>query len=286
MVDSLDLKSSGIYSRGGSSPPEATNCSLFYNILMSLIKYKIKNFIRKLFPNITFIDRNKKIKFIDYLEDIKEISNDDDYKSTLSNKPIVFDVGSNIGLSALRFNRFFNQSDIHCFEPIEETFNILSQNLKKFENIKINKLALDYKFFEKKSMHTFKSTNLISNFYESTELTKKEKNMGIEYVKSSTIDEYCKYNNIPIIDILRIDINGYEINVLKGAENFLKNKKIKFIHFSFYNINTSDGTGDINCISKLLESYDYRLGCFYNDFIHSKENGGYYFATYFLKNIN
>lgn len=251
---------------------------------MNEFKNFFKEIVKKNFPGFVLAYKvyKKKIKFIDYLDDIKAISNSDNYKTRLSNEPIIFDVGSNIGLSALRIIKFFNRSQIHCFEPIEETFKILCQKLKKFENIKINKIALDYKIFDKKTMHTFQNSNLISNFYVETELTKKEKNMNIEQVRTSTIDDYCKNNDITEIDILRIDVNGYELNVLKGAKFFLKNKKIKFIHFSFYNVNTSDKTGCLNDISKLLESYGYRLGCFYNDFIHSERNGGYYFSTYLI----
>ena len=45
----------------------------------------------------------------------------------------------------------------------------------------------------------------------------------------TTLDEYAKKNQILSIDILKIDVQGFEPNVLIGAEGFLANKKIKFI---------------------------------------------------------
>ena len=59
-------------------------------------------------------------------------------------------------------------------------------------------------------------------------------------VDVNTIDNYCKTNEIEFIDILKIDTQGYEENVLLGATNMIKNKKIKFIEleiifFDIYN---------------------------------------------------
>ena len=135
-------------------------------------------------------------------------------------------------------------------------------------------------------MHTFKHSNLISNFHKTTQLTTNNSDIDREKVETINLDQYCIDNKIEEIDILRIDVNGYEISVLEGAKYLLKNQKIKFIHFSFYNVNTKDHVGDLNKISKCLEDNKYRLAVFYNDFIHNERNGGYYFATYFISNLD
>ena len=50
-----------------------------------------------------------------------------------------------------------------------------------------------------------------------------------KFVKSQSLDNFCKKNKVSHIDILKIDTQGNEDNVLKGAKKLLKKKKIKLI---------------------------------------------------------
>ena len=50
-------------------------------------------------------------------------------------------------------------------------------------------------------------------------------------VKTTTIDDYCSDNNIDKIDVLKIDVEGYEYNVLQGARKMLESHSIEMIIF-------------------------------------------------------
>ncbi len=56
-----------------------------------------------------------------------------------------------------------------------------------------------------------------------------------------TLDFYCENNGIETIDFLKIDVEGFELNVLKGGARMLKNKKIGMIQFEFTQINSTVG---------------------------------------------
>ena len=100
-------------------------------------------------------------------------------------------------------------------------------------------------------------------------------------VRSNSIDEFCKKKKIKTIDILRIDVNGFEKEVLKGAKKLLTKKKIRIIHFSFFNIISKiNKAGSLFEITKYLNEKNYRLYALYNNFCHSERCGGYYFATF------
>ena len=63
-----------------------------------------------------------------------------------------------------------------------------------------------------------------------------------EEIKLSTLDIYCKMNDIDRINFLKIDIEGHELNALYGAIELIKNKKIDYIQFEFGGTNIDSKT--------------------------------------------
>ena len=70
-----------------------------------------------------------------------DLINDLKHKIRLPLKTI-FDVGANIGQTALRYNDYFKKAEIYSFEPVTETFHNLEKNVKCLNRIKCFKLAL------------------------------------------------------------------------------------------------------------------------------------------------
>ena len=107
------------------------------------------------------------------------------------------------------------------------------------ENIIINQIALG----EKKGQSSFNSfkyhkINSIINIDQKSKFAKSrmivsesdDKNFAeVINVEVTSIDEYCKENNIDHIDLLKIDTQGFEDKVLKGSLNFLSKRSIDII---------------------------------------------------------
>jgi Methyltransferase FkbM domain len=60
-------------------------------------------------------------------------------------------------------------------------------------------------------------------------------------VKVDTLDLFCANNEIQIIDFLKIDVEGYELNVLRGAQETLSKNRIRLIQFEFTQLNSAVG---------------------------------------------
>ncbi len=63
-----------------------------------------------------------------------------------------------------------------------------------------------------------------------------------EEIKLTTIDDYCKRNNIDRIHFLKLDIEGHELKALKGASQMISRKKIDVIQFEFGGCNIDSRT--------------------------------------------
>src|SRR5262249_15432267 len=88
-------------------------------------------------------------------------------------------------------------------------------------------------------------------------------------VRCSTLDKFCSERGVKQIDVLKIDTEGFDFEVLKGASSMLARKAIKFIYFEFNDITAqSDALGGaLAPIDQLIRPYGYRFIATYNDYL-------------------
>lgn len=135
----------------------------------------------------------------------------------------IFDVGANVGEIVLYFNQKFTSSQILAFEPINESFKTLEKNTEHLKNVNCFKYALG-STIEKKTI----SLNPNSQQNSLVEELQKD-SFPTEVIDIITLDNFCEQTQIEKIDLLKIDTEGFELEVLKGATNLLENRKISFI---------------------------------------------------------
>jgi FkbM family methyltransferase len=215
-----------------------------------------------------------------YIVDWEEFNLIQDF---IKNDDQVFDIGTNIGYYTIWISKFITSGKIHCFEPDKANF----QKLKK--NVELNQLQ-----------HITKLNNIAVNDVNGTlsftsgldgqnHINLKKSNNNINVV-AMRLDSYVKENDLAKISYLKIDVEGFEFNVLKGAENLLKEKKIEIIQLEINNT-LQNSNHNVHDILKLLTDHDYML-CGYQveekklcsiSYSASREN---YFAVYNLNKVN
>lgn len=146
---------------------------------------------------------------------------------------MVFDVGAHAG----EWTRFALQSNpeaqFHCFEPSPASFKqLLLQNFPP--NVTCNPLGLSSSDREAKLL-VYDEGNAMNSLYRREGLQER----GIlpqekeEKVRLRTLDSYCLEKNIHTIDFLKIDVEGHELEVLRGAAQMLKSRQIGIVQFEY-----------------------------------------------------
>ena len=146
----------------------------------------------------------------------------------------IFDIGSNKGqfLKLILDNISTDAFTIHCFEPGHETFKILADSFQDDSRINLNNKGIGKENGEAVLHYDFVGSGLAS-------LTKRKlEHYDIDFDKSetvfiSTIDNYCSENEIEHIHLLKIDIEGHELDALAGAQTMFEKKSIDIVTFEF-----------------------------------------------------
>ena len=94
--------------------------------------------------------------------------------------------------------------------------------------------------------------------------------IGKTQIRTTTIDEFCKENNISKIDILKMDIQGAELLALKGAITKLKNHLISLIYSETIFSLSYDKGALYHEIADFLAKYGYTLYNIYNQNYNQK----------------
>ena len=145
------------------------------------------------------------------------------------------DVGAHKGEFLTYFLKLKNIKKIYCFEPQKKIYSILYQNFKNNKKIKFFNIGLGNSNIKKNiyinklsSTSTFKINKKTFYLYFKKFLLGTSNNYEDKYeVKINKLDEVLRNKNLKDC-LLKIDVEGYELNVLNGSINTIKNQ-VKFI---------------------------------------------------------
>lgn len=176
----------------------------------------------------------------------------------LSKNDTVLDVGANFGETTLTMASFTGpKGHVYSFEVMPDTFKQLTKNVNlnpQFEDriTLINKPVADSSgniFSFKRPKNNFGNTRLFAS--TSSELT-----------ESITLDDFVEQNKIRKVDLIKIDVEGFERKVIEGALQLISTHKPK-VHFEV-NQNYIDNS-DVEWIFNQLHQLGYS---FYKNTVH------------------
>lgn len=147
---------------------------------------------------------------------------------------VVFDVGANCGqFLNLTVRQLGSQlAAIHSFEPAAATFAALQQARPNHAGVVLNHFALGATTGTAELYYDQEKSGLAS-------LTQRD--LGFRQIKFeqhetisiSTLDTYCSNHQIQHIDWLKLDVEGHELDVLRGGASLFARQAVELVTFEF-----------------------------------------------------
>ncbi|QDT54236.1 2-O-methyltransferase NoeI [Caulifigura coniformis] len=184
-----------------------------------------------------------------------------------SPRPVIFDVGAHIGDAAASYRLRFPSAAISCFEPFPGAASQLESRFAGDPGIEVHRLALAASSgTSQMNVNSYVATNsLLPTDPGAT------RQWGLKHCETSStitvettgIDQFCKGHSIPRIHILKLDVQGGEYDVLKGASEMLTRQAIDLIYAEMIFAPTYQGQQPPGKYFQLMESFGYGLLDFY-----------------------
>lgn len=154
--------------------------------------------------------------------------------------PVVFDVGANTGEYATAvLERLGERARLYCFEPSRHAFERLADAVAGRAEV------LNFALGERNGsaeLHFDVAGSPIASLFP-----RRMDHLGVamddrETVEVRRLDDFCRDNGIERIDLLKLDVEGNELNVLQGAGTLLEDGAIDVIQFEFGGSNVDSRT--------------------------------------------
>lgn len=183
-------------------------------------------------------------------EDVYEIA-----KFYIKDNSIILDAGANYGQLSILFSKLKVNTVVYSFESSKYIYNILKKNI---EINKANCLPFNYILGDEslKKYNIKKSELNEFNTYGSNKVEfLSQENNNSEIVETLQIDD-LKFNNP--ISFFKIDVQGYDLKVLKGAKKTILEHKMPIV-FEYEKIFSKDFCYDFSDFENFINEIDYKI---------------------------
>ncbi len=156
---------------------------------------------------------------------------------------VLFDVGANVGgYSSALLDAFAGvDAFIHAFEPSAQTYAALGERLQGRERIEIHNFGFS-DVNERRDLYASDGLSGLSSVYPRLLDHRNLRMEKAELIELRTLDDFCSEESIETIHFLKMDVEGHELSVLKGAKRMLEEGRIKSLQWEFGGCNIDSRT--------------------------------------------
>ena len=170
---------------------------------------------------------------------------------------VIIDVGVNIGTTILKFAKYAENGKVIGFEPDIEMYAKAKKNiaLNNFKNILLIDKGLGNETMRLKLYRVHENNPGMNRILDSGQIDCNYDFTEIEVIK---LDDFTRDNNIEKIDLIKIDVEGYEFNVIQGGIEVLKKMRpIFFVELVDRNLRENNTSEEQ--LVRFFENYNYQV---------------------------
>jgi FkbM family methyltransferase len=168
--------------------------------------------------------------------------------------PLIFDCGSNIGMSVLFFKKLYPNARIVAFEPDPFTFETLRRNVDQnhLSDVALHQIALSDRV---KDIELFRDASPDSSSLKMSTLRQRHHGPGV-IVPARRLSEFISEE----IDLLKIDVEGVEEAIMSDLVTTGKLRLVRRLHLEYHH-HIDKSVDNLSRILRLLEEngFGYQL---------------------------
>lgn len=210
-----------------------------------------------------FLSKNSEVSFHLVLKGKWEETETELIKNEIYDGNVVLDIGANIGYFTLIFaKKVGSKGKVFAFEPEPNNFRLLKKNVQvnNFQNVVIENFALSE---NNGRINLYLSERDVGSHrvYQSNKVTN-----NFVTVKKIKLDDYLKkYSFSKNISFIKLDVEGAELDVLKGMTGILKNNKPLKILLEYSPSNLKEFGNNPEELLKFLNQYKFSFNIIDSD---------------------
>ncbi|HEU5070295.1 MAG TPA: FkbM family methyltransferase [Verrucomicrobiae bacterium] len=158
---------------------------------------------------------------------------------------VIFDVGANTGQTCVRLAAAFPGAKVFSFEPFPGSFATLEAECRRLPgvepvNVALGEQAGELEMFANANSETnsiLPATSAAEAWLPSSMIGR----VGSVKIAVQTADAFCDERGLARIDLMKIDTQGYELHVLRGAQRMLAQRKVSVINLEVQFVDFYEG---------------------------------------------
>jgi FkbM family methyltransferase len=153
---------------------------------------------------------------------------------------IVYDIGAASGVFSACLAKLCNVQSVHAFEPIPSAFAELTEHTRQYPQIERHNVAVGAENAESTIWVTVDSRDS-SSLLKMLPLHKEEQPYATyedqpEKIQIVRLDDFVREKQLPLPDVMKIDVQGYETHVLDGGSTVITHAAFVILEMSFLSL--------------------------------------------------
>ena len=178
----------------------------------------------------------------------------------LPSNPVIIDAGAHVGGDSIEMCRLYKGATVHAFEPVPGIYQFLKHNTRKFKRIHCHTIALSNQNGQQQMHVSSGASDGSSSLLAPKEHLTDHPDVFFDQtitVTTQTLDAWATTQHLDHVDLLWLDMQGFELEVLKASHTILPT--VKAVHMEVSTRATYEGVPLYDEVKQWMQSQGFKV---------------------------